>query len=165
MALGELSALPVGVSIFIDSNILTYHLLNDPLYGTRCKEFVRKVENGEFEGVISPIVVSETLFNLIKATIRKDYHLKPKEIVHFLKRNPQAVSKVDLEPVMELFNLFSLAPISESEVRTCYRAIKDYSLLTNDAFHVATMKQRELKNIATNDPDFERVEWLTVWKP
>jgi len=37
--------------------------------------------------------------------------------------------------------------------------------LTNDAFHVATMKQRELKHIATNDPDFERVAWLTVWKP
>jgi predicted nucleic acid-binding protein len=74
MALGELSALPAGESIFIDSNILTYHLLNDPLYGTRCKEFVKKVENGEFEGVISPLVVSETLFNLIKATILKDHH-------------------------------------------------------------------------------------------
>jgi predicted nucleic acid-binding protein len=165
MALGELSALPAGESIFIDSNILTYHLLNDPFYGTSCKEFVKKVEDGEFEGVISPITVSETLFNLIKATILRDYHLKPKEIVPFLKANPQAVSKVDLEPAMELFNLFSLSPISESEVRACYRAIKDFSLLTNDAFHVATMKQREIKNIATNDPDFERVKWLTVWKP
>ena len=165
MALGELSALPTGELIFIDSNILTYHLLNDPFYGTRCKEFVKKVENGEYEGFISPLVVSETLFNLIKATILKAYHLRPKEIVPFLKAKPQAVSNVDLEPAMELFNLFSLVPISESEVRACYRAIKDYSLLTNDAFHVATMKQRELKNIATNDPDFERVAWLTVWKP
>jgi hypothetical protein len=34
MVLGELSALPPGESIFIDSNILTYHLLHDPLYGT-----------------------------------------------------------------------------------------------------------------------------------
>ena len=165
MVLGELSALPAGESIFIDSNILTYHLLHDPLYGTSCKEFIKKVENGEFEGIISPLVVSETLYNLIKATILKAYHLKPKELVHFIKTNPQAVSNVDLEPAMELFNLFSLAPISEFEVRACYRAIKDYSLLTNDAFHVATMKQRELKHIATNDPDFERVAWLTVWKP
>ena len=44
MAPGELSALPAGESIFIDSNILTYHLLNDPLYGTRCKELFKKVD-------------------------------------------------------------------------------------------------------------------------
>ena len=165
MALGELSALPAGESIFIDSNILTYHLLNDPLYGTSCKEFVKKVESGEFEGVISPLVVSETLFNLIKASILKAHYLKPKEVVPFLKANPQAVSNVDLEPAMALFELFSIVPISESEVRACYRAITDYSLLTNDAFHVATMTQRELKNIATNDSDFERVEWIRIWKP
>ena len=115
------------------------------------------MENGEFEVVISPVVVSETLFNLIKATILKNHHLKPKEVVPFLKANPQAVSTVNLESAMALFNLFSLAPISESEVRACYRAIKDYSLLTNDAFHVATMKRCGLTGIATNDPDFERV--------
>jgi predicted nucleic acid-binding protein len=151
MVLAELSAFPAGESIFVDSNILTYHLLNDPLYGSSCKGFLQRMENGEFEGVISPIVVSETLFNLIKALV--------------LKANPQAVSNVDLEVAIELFSLFSLAPISESEVKACYRTIKDYSLLTNDAFHVATMKQRGLKNIATNDPDFERVVQLTVWKP
>jgi predicted nucleic acid-binding protein len=165
MVLAELSAFPAGESIFVDSNILTYHLLNDPLYGSSCKGFLQRMENGEFEGVISPIVVSETLFNLIKAIVLKEYHLKPKELIHFLKANPQAVSNVDLEVAIELFSLFSLAPISESEVKACYRTIKDYSLLTNDAFHVATMKQRGLKNIATNDPDFERVVQLTVWKP
>ena len=31
--------------------------------------------------------------------------------------------------------------------------------------HVATMKRQGITNIATNDPDFERVEWLKVWKP
>jgi predicted nucleic acid-binding protein len=58
-----------------------------------------------------------------------------------------------------------LLPISELEVDVCYKAIKDHALLTNDAFHVATMKQRGITNIATNDLDFERVEWIRVWKP
>ncbi|MGB2843006.1 MAG: PIN domain-containing protein [Halobacteriota archaeon] len=119
MALGNLSALPTGEKIYIDSTILTYHLFNDPVHGKRCKEFIGRVENGEFEGFISPIIISETLFNFI----------------------------------------------SELEVEECYKAIQDYALLTNDAFHVATMKGHGITNIATNDPDFERVEWLKVWKP
>ncbi len=43
--------------------------------------------------------------------------------------------------------------------------ISEYLLLPNDALHVATMKRYGIKNIATNDPDFERVKWLKVWKP
>ncbi len=42
---------------------------------------------------------------------------------------------------------------------------KKYGLLSNDAIHVATMTQHGITNIATNDPDFERVEGLTVCKP
>jgi len=44
-------------------------------------------------------------------------------------------------------------------------SMKRYRLMSNDAIHVATMKQRGITNIATNDPDFERVEWIKVWKP
>ena len=78
MVPGELSALPSGVKVFVDSNILTYHLLNDPAYGKRCKEFIGRVENREFEGFISPIIVSETLFNFIKAIYEEGF-LKPLE--------------------------------------------------------------------------------------
>ena len=42
---------------------------------------------------------------------------------------------------------------------------KKYWLMATDAFHVATMKGHGIINIATNDPDFERVEWTKVWKP
>jgi predicted nucleic acid-binding protein len=42
--------------------------------------------------------------------------------------------------------------------------LKDYALLTNDAFSVVTMKRYGIINIATNDPDFERVKWIKVWK-
>ena len=42
---------------------------------------------------------------------------------------------------------------------------KEYCLLSNDAIHVATMKRYGITNIATNDPDFERVGGIMVWKP
>ena len=37
--------------------------------------------------------------------------------------------------------------------------------MSNDAIHVATMKRYGITNIATNDPDFERVGGIKVWKP
>ena len=118
MAPGELSALPSGEKLFVDSSILTYHLLNDPVHGKR-----------------------------------------------FLKAKPEVISKIDIGKATDLFRIFSILPVSELEVEECYKAIKDHALLTNDAFHVATMKMQGITNIATNDPDFERVGGLKVWKP
>ena len=119
MVPGELSALPSGAKVFVDSNIQTYHLLNDPAYGKRCKEFIGRVENREFEGFISPIIVSETLFNFIKANIVKDYGIKPKGVISFLKANPKIIRKIDIKKASDLFRIFSVLPISELEVDGC----------------------------------------------
>jgi predicted nucleic acid-binding protein len=40
-----------------------------------------------------------------------------------------------------------------------------YRLLSTDAIHAATMKMEGLSILATNDRDFERVDWLNLWKP
>ena len=34
-----------------------------------------------------------------------------------------------------------------------------------DAIHAATMNINQIKNMATNDRDFERIEWIKIWKP
>ena len=165
MALGDLRSLPNGEKIFIDSNILTYHLLNHPAYGRKCKEFIGRIENGDIEGFISPIIVSEVLFNFIKAYIVKNYGIRLNEVVSFLKARFEVICDIETDEASELFGIFNIISISESEVKRCYKFINNYALLTNDAFHVATMEKCELTNIATNDRDFNRVEWLKVWKP
>lgn len=38
-----------------------------------------------------------------------------------------------------------------------------YRLLSTDAIHAATMKMEGLNIMATNDRDFERVDWLNLW--
>jgi predicted nucleic acid-binding protein len=40
-----------------------------------------------------------------------------------------------------------------------------YGLLATDAIHVATMKIEGLSILASNDRDFERVDWLELWTP
>lgn len=43
--------------------------------------------------------------------------------------------------------------------------MKKFKLMSNDALHATTMKFYGIKNIATNDADFERVDFLKVWRP
>lgn len=40
-----------------------------------------------------------------------------------------------------------------------------YHLLATDAVHVAAMSKADLTDIATNDTDFSRVQFLHTWKP
>lgn len=40
-----------------------------------------------------------------------------------------------------------------------------FQLLTNDALTVAVMEHLGLKDLATNDEDFDTVTSMTVWKP
>ena len=40
-----------------------------------------------------------------------------------------------------------------------------FGFLTNDAINLAVIKRHHLRHVATNDPDFERVGALKVWKP
>ena len=40
-----------------------------------------------------------------------------------------------------------------------------YGLLTIDSVLLSIMRNLGIRDIATNDMDFERVDFLTVWKP
>ena len=40
-----------------------------------------------------------------------------------------------------------------------------YGLWFSDALHSACCKVNDITDIATNDRDFERVDFLKVWKP
>jgi predicted nucleic acid-binding protein len=40
-----------------------------------------------------------------------------------------------------------------------------HGLLTNDSITLAVMDSLGITDLATNDDDFNAVQWLTVWKP
>ena len=41
----------------------------------------------------------------------------------------------------------------------------NYDLLLSDAIHAATCKIYAISDMATNDADFDRVDFIRVWKP
>jgi len=41
----------------------------------------------------------------------------------------------------------------------------EFGLMTMDSYHVVVMKRLGIKHIASNDSDFERVNFIGVWNP
>lgn len=137
-------------NVFFDSNVLIYHLSGIP----EAKALIQSVENGSIRGFINPIVVSEVLFFYIKAnTGMKSYELK---------KRPENLSKLDLEPVFELFSLFKILDLNSDIVRESRKYIQDSLLLPNDALIAATCSFYGIPALATFDDDFKRVPNLRI---
>jgi len=162
----RLTTIQSGSKVFIDSNIFTYHLSGHSVFGETCREFFKNVERGDYESYVNDVVLSEVLLNFIKSELFRRRGIKPQMVVQGIKRDPSLLDLVNFDVVTKLFeNLrVNMLPLF-CECTELVKVIREHRLLPHDALHVVTMQRNEITNIATNDPDFERVAWLTVWKP
>jgi len=166
-ALTELDALPDEAVVFIDSNIFTYFLLGGSKHFEACKVFLKRVEKGKIAGIINDIVITETWFNYVKYRIVTDNKISVKEFVQFVKKNPGAISKVDVSEIGDIFsmpNIHLIAP-PQTFVLASIGGSERPPLLSNDAYHLIAMRYAGVENIATNDPDFDLIKGIAVWRP
>ena len=132
----------------------------------KCSRFLKNIESGYFIGFINNIVISETLFNFVKAEVCRNNRLKPSEFIRFVKEKPDSIGEVDISEVIDVFtisniNLVNVPPKMIPMLKDAHRK----SLLSNDAFHLLTMEYLNIKDIATNDSDFETIADVKMWKP
>ena len=158
-----LANLPPGERVLVDSNILTYHLLDYPTFCPICENFLQDIQNKKYKGFITPIIISETLFNFIKAYILKTYGVKGRDLAVLLKRDPKILQEISLELPKQIFGIFDILSPRSAVVEESIEYVSRYALLPNDALNAATMKLNRINSIATNDKDFERLESVKVW--
>ena len=111
-------------------------------------------------------MLNEIFHKLMIAEIVKKFGIAAKQVVRFVKKKPEVIA--ELETVwteMEIIKGFNISILNGSLFPDFIKISKMYWLMATDAFHVATMKKHGITNIATNDPDFERVNGTKVWKP
>jgi len=63
-----------------------------------------------------------------------------------------------------MYEGIKILQLGEEISKLSFDLSKEYGLLPKDAIHTASCKYYDIKNIATNDSDFERVDFLKVWK-
>ncbi len=164
----KLIGLPSGLKVYMDANIFLYSAFKHPAFGDNCREFLIKVDEGGVTGCVSDFVLNEVFHKLMIAEVVKKFKKTSKEAVAYIKRNSEVISNLDIiwreMDIIESSNIIILK--NESSVFPDFVEIsRIYNLMATDAMHVSVMKKHGITNIATNDRDFERVEWLKVWKP
>src|SRR3990170_7761942 len=160
-----LEEVPPGFSIFVDTNILIYHLLEDELYGVSCKNFLKRVEEKELTASTSPIVIGETLFLYLRFWIIEHKKVAPKKVLEYLKQHRDVINEVDFQKPLALLRLLKNLPINNAVVEASYQMTKLYNLLPNDAMNVALIKRHNIPAIATNDDDLDNITGIKVFKP
>lgn len=86
-----------------------------------------------------------------------------------MKENPELVKDstkawAAIEKIKQIKHL-NIVGIDERILELALGYSKEYGLLSNDAFHLATMKQEGVSTMASNDRDFDNVEWVRLWRP
>jgi predicted nucleic acid-binding protein len=160
--------LPDHTEVFIDANVFVYHFSGPTEYTDFCSRFLQRIEEGRLSGFTSTLVLAETLHRLMIIEAATKLQIVPKVAIRHLKAHPLEVKKLtDHLTVPDNIQTFGIKVLSldVADVLTSNEIKKEHGLLTNDAINLAVMRRHHLKSIATNDPDFERVTDLLVWKP
>lgn len=165
----SLAALAQGMRVFIDANIFVYHVSADSRLNQSCADFLRRVEQGLLAGITSATVVQETSHRVMLAeALLACPQVKSKDLVRHLKTHPDIVKTLrinqDIAATIASMNI-EVLPVSASLIERSQQMKTRYGFMSNDALTLQLMNELEIRAIATNDSDFDRVESITVYQP
>jgi predicted nucleic acid-binding protein len=162
----NLSDVPPGTNLFIDSNIFLYVFLKHPLFGRSCKDFFKRIEGMEITGFVDEFVLNEMFHKLMVTAIVNRYRISPQEAVTSMKNNPGILKELpELWQACELLKTIEVKIVPGPFFPDSLVVAQEYHLLATDAIHVAAMNKAGIIHIVSNDTDFSRVQFLQVWRP
>ena len=164
-----LSDIEDGSSIFVDANIFIYHFSQKSKFNLASTNFLERIEKREITGVTSTSVVQEATHRMMimeAATILVG--IKAKDFVNYLKAHPDIVKKlVKHHRIPERIASFNLEIISPdiNIIERSQQMKRRFGFLSNDALSLQIMEEIEINNLASNDSDFDRVNFIKLYKP
>lgn len=167
--MNNLSSIPDGTKIIIDSNIILYTALDHPVFQKSCTDFLIRIERKKIHGFIPSVVIQEIAHHfIISELMEKGYGKNVSDCIAGYKRNPlimNYLSKTWTE-IRRIFNInCSILYDTPEIVKNSFLISHDFQLLTKDAYIASFAQSEKIAHIASNDKDFSRVPWLSVWKP
>ena len=166
----KLDGFNLSKSIFIDANIFIYVSQSEPIYGRACIDFLERVEYMEIKAITTPAVLNEVSYKLL---IAKAGELLDTD--RFWKIHEELKDQKFIRTCYEIIEEFrdyidTLCGLRVEDVRVddFNRSVdlgSKFGLVTTDSYHAAVMERLGIEHIATNDSDFERVDFIEVWNP
>lgn len=141
----RLDAFGSDEEIYIDANIFIYVMLKNPKYFSSCKSFLEKVERGEINAMISPLVIDEVCFKIVTETLRAKHDFySSSDAISGIKKNPKLLNGVKSELMTFLFIIenyrgLKVIPAHSMAGVKMIENIANHNLLPRDALHFAIM--------------------------
>jgi len=137
-----------------------------PVYGKACHTFIKRIEENDITGFVDEFVLNEVFHKLMVTSIVNRCHCSPVQAVAVVKKKPEILN--EFPPLWEACDMLKNigvnvihGPFFSDSIEIAHR----YNLLATDAVHVAAMKRENLVDLATNDTDFSRVQFLHIRRP
>jgi len=153
-----------GGAVYVDTNVLYMYLRADPVHTPVIKAFLGRVVRGEIEAYIGLPVLDELFYRLLLARVKESTGRNPIDVLREdLVRTIEEYSgpiEMAIRRLMALPHM-NLIGVETKDLDKMLNNIRAFSLLPRDALHVAITQRLALTDVASDDKDFDRVEWLT----
>jgi predicted nucleic acid-binding protein len=164
MPVGSLEGLAAGSQVLIDANIFIYAANRRSRH---CVDFLDRCAREEIRGATTVEVLGEVCHRLMLEEALAT-GVVTRAAASALRRKRQAIRSLrSYWPLVAKLldsNLLTL-DLDQSRFRRAQLMREQYGLLANDSLVLAAADTFGIDDLATDDDDFEHVEWLTVHKP
>jgi uncharacterized protein len=159
-----LSAIAAGSRVPLDTNIFIYALTGRSL---QCREIVERSQDGDVAAVTTIEAVNEVCHKLMLLEALERGVIKRISAAALRSKAAEITRLTNywklVEPIFDL-NITILA-LAEARARRPHHLRSAFGLLTNDSLIAAAAQEQAIVNLATNDRDFDRIDWLTTYRP
>jgi predicted nucleic acid-binding protein len=160
--------LPAGATIFLDANILVYHLTAHPTLGLACTDLVKRIELGTIHGFVSTHVLTEVAHRIMLIEAAQAFGWPLAGALKRLKQHPGLLGKLNgfRSALKQIANAnIQILTIASALIDSAAAVSQQTGLLSNDALIVAVMQHHGLGNLASHDSAFDRVPGITRYAP
>ena len=162
------SDLPAGATVFVDASVFIHHFEPNVQFGPAATEFLERIENQEINGITSTHIISEVAHRLMTIEAMQAFGWQSAGITPRLRNHPGQVQTLHrFRRAVQEIPLFAIRilTIDPAWLDGAAAISQQTGLLHNDALVVAVMRAHGLTNLASADPDFDRVPGITRFAP
>ena len=127
---------------------------------------MKRTEETDLQGIVDEFVYNEVMHKLMVTAMVNQFHCSPQNAITLVKNTPGILKNFPaLREAGEILRAMNVKVISGPFFPESFALMQEHHLLITDAVHIAAMNKEKVTHIASNDKDFSRVPWVSVWKP
>lgn len=163
MPLQPLTALSSGDEVLIDANVIVYGVVKS---SPQCVEFLRRCASREIHGFATIEVLSDACHKLMVVEAGQK-GLVTKASAATLQGKTGVIRSLGdyWTGLNEGLKGIAVLPLDEFRFRRAHSLRQQYGLMTNDSLIAAAGDVFGIELLASNDTDFDAIDWLTIYRP